>query len=651
MMTASTMRMRRALTLLQRSVLASMHAETRVLSVVTKGVASGVEQTRTITTTRGNAQAKKTSSESSEAMLMQQMLDAMGMDEEEEETKVEKTVENRSVESNLPLTGVIMEVKNNIASISGLRHATIGSVVSIYAENEDDDAAEKEQTPVCRGIVLFLEKKAAHVALFSDNEREHAVKNVGVGMPVRLEEPELRIPASLGRLTGRAIDPLGNPIELVFKDEETDLPTANDRVSIAWGSKTVPGLMTRAPFKEAFTTGILALDCLKPLAFGHRFGIFGPKNSGKTRMTLDVIAQQVRAAKASGKEPPHFVYVSIGKSPARVQQILQFLEQTDALQHTTIVSADERDSLIMQYLAPFTGCALAEYFMKQSKSNQSVVIYDDLAMHTTVVESLVQTMKLPKVTQLSLSGHTVLMERSAQFLKPTPSSSLTTFALADTPDSATGEVSELKERLMSFVDDSVVLESQLALQRVYPPIDVLQPGTSVRGPPFQSAAMWTHVSRLRARINESFHTKEHIDVSAHLGLEIEPEDAEVLEFQALARQFFEQTQLQSINRIEKELGVFYLTTIAITKLPPNMTTWELVRESLSVLQSENPELVHMLEDYPSDKAWTKETEDQLENALERVLAEARKRHQLERSKDKTTTRVSPAVLLARRQRR
>jgi F-type H+-transporting ATPase subunit alpha len=100
-------------------------------------------------------------------------------------------------------------------------------------------------------------------------------------------------------------------------------------------------------------------------------------------LTLDIISRHVKLSLDAGIEPPHFVYVAVGKSFSRLQQIHQFLEETVALPYVTIVASSDRDSLIMQYLAPFTGCAIAEYFMKQSPS-KSVVVYDDLATHLMV---------------------------------------------------------------------------------------------------------------------------------------------------------------------------------------------------------------------------------------------------------------------------
>ncbi len=541
---------------------------------------------RCISNSSKREQVKK-ANDNNETMLMQQLLDAMDFEEDDEQKQTDAV--------KLPLTGVVLDIKNNIASISGLRHATIGSVVSISTDTE----------PICRGIVLFLQKSTAHVALLSDSD----TPSVHIGMSVNLEAQELKIPVSLGYLSGNTVDPLGTvlPLEHMKASEIA----ANDHISVAWGSKTVPKFMSRASLKTPMQTGITALDCLQPLAFGHRVGVVGPRNTGKTKLVLDIISQQIRAAKEKGEEPSHYVYVSVGKSAARVQQIQSFLHHTDALPYTTLVSANDHSSPIMQYLAPFTGCAIAEYFKAYGKTSNSVVIYDDLATHTMVVESLVTSMKLPKISQLQLSAHAVLMERSAQFQQ----SSLTSFVIAETSDV---EVTEFQERISSMVDATIVLKSQLALQKVYPAMDVLQPGASIRGPPFQSTALWLYMTRVRSRINHAAQVQFTMEVSSSLGIESEPETLEEVEYQTLVRQFFSQTPLHSTTQVEREIGVFALSILEMSKLPSKVT-WTQIQESL--MQKLAKEEIQRMESYPTTQQWTEDMEQILTTRVEEVVDE------------------------------
>lgn len=602
----------------------------------------GGSQRRGVCSSRLAAAGKKPTTEASEAMLAQQMMDFIRLAEEEEEgggqtQKQEEANVDPAAQALLPVTGAVMDVKNNIASISGLRHATIGSVVEVHDILADEERAITNSKPICRGLVLFLEKKVAHVALLGAQSSENT-RRVQIGMHVTLESEQLTVPGSLARLSGAVIDPLGVP-QLEFTgqqggDDATDsVPGANARIPVAWGSKTVPGLMQRAPLSQPFETGVLAIDCLKPMAFGHRVGVLGPRNSGKTRLALDVIVHQVERALAEQQTPPHFVYVCVAKSATRTQQIAQYLQDKGALQYTTIVAADVRDSLVMQYLAPFTGCAVAEFFMDQGESHRSVVVYDDLAAHMMVVENLVQTMKLPRITQLSLSAHAVLMERSAQF-SDADGKSLTTLVLADAPDSSTGEVSEFKERVTSIVDDCIHLESSLAKQRVYPAVNVLAPGASIRGPPFQSAALWKFMHELRPLINEAARTKENVEVARKLGFEIEPEDAERLEFLELVQQFFTQTPgAVTVSQLEKELGAFLLTILQLPRLPSDLSLWDFVADVAQKLKEQPAfaDVYQQLENHPRDKPWSTDLQENVESLLMEALDKTRK-EQRERQK-------------------
>ena len=214
--------------------------------------------------------AKAKASDATEAGLAQQMLDFMNAADEDVEDK-----------SKLSVSGVVLDVKNSIATVSGLRHATIGSVVELFDPEADDGAC------VGRGVVLFLARKVTHVALFRD--RDTAIQ---IGMDARVAAAHLEIPLDVARVRGRAIDPLGNLLPMydtrstaddVEEGEEVETTTKttktplDQRVTVTWGSKSVPGLMHRGPLKQPLRSGIHAIDCLKPLAYGHRFGILGPR--------------------------------------------------------------------------------------------------------------------------------------------------------------------------------------------------------------------------------------------------------------------------------------------------------------------------------------------------------------------------------------
>ncbi|TDH66682.1 uncharacterized protein CCR75_007851 [Bremia lactucae] len=562
----------------------------------------------------------RASLDDSESALAQQMLDFMKLAEDEHSPLPTDDV-LLNTQAELPISGVIIGVQNGLARVSGLRHATIGSVVNV------SDASGHS---ISQGLVLFMEEKVVHIALLSARGTEPVMKN----MDVTLHCKQLEIPGSVAAFAGAVIDPIGRPHQFDTQ-APSDVATANDRIKVTWGTQSVPGLIARTPLHLPFKTGLVAVDCLHPMAHGHRFAVLGPRSSGKTRIALEMMAYQVAQAKANGEQPPQFVFVCIGKSLSRIHQIIDALKQSEALPYTTIIASSDRDSPVLQYLAPFTGCAVAEFLMHNGKSDQSVIVYDDLASHTMVVEGLIQSLKLPRAAHASLSAHTVLMERSAQFKGSTQKEggpSLTSFVLGDAPDSS--EIAtEFMERIVSVVDDYVSLEYSLAQSRVFPPINVLAPGASVRGPPFQSATRWKFVSRLRARINAAAQVKQNIETARKLGFETEPEDAEALEFLELVQQFFTQKSMLStvtpelkspvLTELAIDLGAYFLTIVNVAQLYRSDTPlelWTFLHSVVATLTSEeNADILHQLVTRSRTKVWSLDIQKNVTLVLLREL--------------------------------
>ncbi|KAL8017009.1 putative ATPase, F1/V1/A1 complex, alpha/beta subunit, nucleotide-binding domain-containing protein [Plasmopara halstedii] len=551
--------------------------------------------------------------DSSEAALTQQLQDYLKLADDKEHVMYSNR-QLPAVQAEIPINGVIISMQNGLARVSGLRHATIGSIV---------DVTDKSGRSLSQGLVLFMERKIVHVALLSTSSIP-----VRTGMDVTLQREQLEISGSVAAFAGAVVNPLGRLVH--FQGEEEQIQkSANDRIKVTWGAQSVPGVMARAPLRTPFETSLLAIDCLHPMAYGHRFGVLGPKKSGKTRVALEMIAHQVARAEKIGEQPPQIIYVCVGKSTSRIHQIREALRMTGSLSYTTIIAASDQDSPVLQYLAPFTGCAVGEYLMYNGKSPRSVVVYDDLATHTMVVEGLVQSLNLPRAAHMGLSAHAVLMERSAQFkgaIKMTDGPSLTSIVLVDAPDSM--EIpSELQERVTSYVDDCVNLELSLARNRIFPPVNVLAPGASVRGPPFQSATRWTFISRLRARINAAAQVKENVEVSRKLGFEIEPEDAETLEFLELVQQFFTQRPSLSIatpelkdtmpSELKIDLGAFFLTFVDVAQLFGGTSAenfsfnlWKYLQDIVDILsRQENADIFHQLTTHSRTKAWSLELQD------------------------------------------
>ncbi|OQR84550.1 H - or Na -translocating F-type, V-type and A-type ATPase (F-ATPase) Superfamily [Achlya hypogyna] len=491
-------------------------------------------------------------------------------------------------------SGLLLALTQGVGVVSGLKHASLNSTVDIFDE---------EDQLVGQGIVLDLAKKRARVAVFGDASR------LALGMRVELASNNLSIPVG-DSLLGRVVDPLGKVM-----DTKGPLDASLERRPCMRAA--IPTMMERGLLKHPWETGIHVIDCLHPLAYGQRFAVLGPRGSGKTRLAIDMISQQVKKHAGAEATMPRFVYVAVGKSPARVNQIVQLLGDLGALAHTTIVAADDRQPLIMQYLAPFAGCTIAEHFIAGGDGRKAVVLYDDLAAHTTVVESLLQAMKVPKAARTTFSGHANLMERSTQFSAARGGTSLSSLVLADTPGKE-DVPSAFQEALVSMVDDHVALDSSLNLRRVYPPIDCLAPGASVRGPPFQKAALWKCMQHIRATIIDGHVVHGNVTLAKGFGLETEPEDQDVLDSRELVQQFFNQRPFQSESATAITVGAFIIANQYVLRLPNPVPVWDVVRHVMTTLETVEPELLQLLQGHPDNEVWP----DALETRVHDVVSTA-----------------------------
>jgi F-type H+-transporting ATPase subunit alpha len=366
--------------------------------------------------------------------------------------------------------GTVLEVGDGIARVYGLSKVQAGELVTL------PDSKDEDGNPVT-GMVLNLEEDNVGIVLFG------SASAVEEGQTVKRTKDIASVNVGDG-LLGRVIDPLGNPID-------GKGPILGDTVRLPLERKA-PGVIYREPVAEPLQTGIKAIDSLIPIGRGQRELIIGDRQTGKTSVAIDTIINQKATQKS--EKPVFCIYVAVGQKASTVAGIMQVLEQTGAMEYSVIVSAPASAAAPMQYIAPFTGAAVGEYF--RDTGRHALVIYDDLSKQAVAYRELSLLLKRPPGREAYPGDvfylHSRLLERAAKIidddgvaksmnnipdeLRPLVKGggSLTALPVIETQ---AGDVSAyIPTNVISITDGQIFLDTDLFNQGIRPAIDV---GTSV----------------------------------------------------------------------------------------------------------------------------------------------------------------------------
>ncbi|KAK2196061.1 bifunctional ATPase [Babesia duncani] len=355
--------------------------------------------------------------------------------------------------------GHVINVGDGIARVYGLQNVRMGELVTFSSG--------------ISGMALNLESDNVGVVVFGDD------RSILEGDVVNRTNRILDVP--VGReLLGRVVDALGNPIDGKGPLSTTD----TNRVEVP-----APGIIDRKSVKEPMTTGMKCIDSLVPIGRGQRELIIGDRQTGKTAVAVDTILNQKKLNDArEEKDRLYSVYVAIGQKRSTVARIVKVLEEHDALKYTIIVAATASDSAPLQFLAPFSGCAMGEWF--RDRGLHAVVIYDDLSKQATAYRQMSLLLRRPPGREAYPGDifylHSRLLERAAKLSDARGGGSLTALPIIETQ---AGDVSAyIPTNVISITDGQIFLESELFYKGIRPAINV---GLSVSrvGSAAQSKAM------------------------------------------------------------------------------------------------------------------------------------------------------------------
>ena len=374
--------------------------------------------------------------------------------------------------------GIVVEVGDGIARVYGLEEAMASEIV--------------EFSTGIYGLVLNLEEESVGIALFGDSER------IQEGDKVKRTGRVLETPVGEG-LVGRVVDPLGFPLDGKGPIETTQTRKAEIKA---------PGVIARQPVDTPLQTGLKSIDALTPIGRGQRELIIGDRRTGKTAIALDTIINQ----KGNGVL---CVYVAIGQKASTVARIVDTLERHGAMEHTIVIAADANAATPMQYLAPYAGCAMAEYFTYQGED--TFVVYDDLSKHAVAYRELSLLLRRPPGREAYPGDifytHSRLLERAVRLADGHGGGSLTAFPIIETK---AGDITAyIPTNVISITDGQIYLETDLFNQGFRPAINV---GYSVSrvGGAAQIRAMSQIAGELRLELSQYRELEAFAEFSADL---------------------------------------------------------------------------------------------------------------------------------------
>ena len=344
--------------------------------------------------------------------------------------------------------GVIREIGDGVCKVEGLTEAMLNEMLDLGHG--------------VTGLALDLDETEVGVIILGDYTQ------LEEGEEVRATGKLLQVPVGKG-LLGRVVNTLGEPLD-------GKGPVKSDVTYPV--EKIAPGIIRRRPVSQPVQTGIMAIDAMIPIGRGQRELIIGDRSTGKTTICIDTIISQARlnkAAEAAGDKeyrPLYCIYVAIGQKQSTVAQIISVLEGAGAMPYTIILASPASDSATSQYLAPFAGAAMGEWFMDNGMD--ALIIYDDLSKHAVAYRQVSLVLKRPSGREAYPGDvfylHSRLLERAARVGEQYGNGSLTALPIIETQ---AGDVSAyIPTNVISITDGQIFLETDLFYQGVRPAISV-----------------------------------------------------------------------------------------------------------------------------------------------------------------------------------
>jgi F-type H+-transporting ATPase subunit alpha len=423
--------------------------------------------------------------------------------------------------------GTVREIGDGVAKIEGLTDAMLNEMLDFGHG--------------ITGLALNLEETEVGAIILGDYNK------IAEGDEVRTTGKLLQVPVGKG-LLGRVVNVLGQPID-------GKGPIKGDGAYPV--EKIAPGIIKRRSVSQPVQTGIMAIDAMIPIGRGQRELIIGDRSTGKTTICIDTIINQARmnkAAEAAGDKdyrPLYSIYVAIGQKQSNVARVISVLEEQNALPYTIVIVASASDSATNQYLAPFSGAAMGEWFMDNGMD--ALIIFDDLSKHAVAYRQVSLVLKRPSGREAYPGDvfylHSRLLERSARLGEKYGNGSLTALPIIETQ---LGDVSAyIPTNVISITDGQIYLETDLFYQGVRPAISV---GLSVSR--VGSAAQTKAMKQVAGRVKLDLAQFRELAAFAQFGSDLDAATQAKLERGKRVVEIFKQPQYNPIP-VESQASVLW----------------------------------------------------------------------------------------------
>jgi F-type H+-transporting ATPase subunit alpha len=456
---------------------------------------------------------------------------------------IKEQIASFGTEAQVSEVGTVLSVGDGIARIHGLDNVQAGEMVEFANSGEGGGI---------KGMALNLEADNVGVVIFGSDS------TISEGDTVRRTETIVDVPVGKG-LLGRVVDGLGNPID----GKGPIVAEKRMRVEVK-----APGVIPRKSVHEPVQTGLKALDAILPIGRGQRELIIGDRQTGKTAVALDTFINQREINKSDDESQKLYcIYVAIGQKRSTVAQIVRALEENGAMEYTIVVAATASEPAPLQFLAPYTGCTMGEYF--RDNGMHAVIVYDDLSKQAVAYRQMSLLLRRPPGREAYPGDvfylHSRLLERAAKMNEDNGAGSLTALPIIETQ---AGDVSAyIPTNVISITDGQIFLETELFFQGIRPAINV---GLSVSR--VGSAAQTKAMKKVAGSIKLELAQYREMAAFAQFGSDLDVSTQRLLNRGARLTELLKQPQYAPMAVEEQVVSIFAGVNGFLDTIPTDAVT-------------------------------------------------------------------------------